>query len=89
MNAGIDSNERNTIILASKDDGETIVAPTASPVTHRISTTMITGTDNGNNQGNALIDDNGRSAWTALSSDGSGQIIEVYADPITKALLIQ
>lgn len=38
---------------------------------------------------NAYIDDNSRPTLTAIASDGSGQIVDVYADKITHRLLVQ
>lgn len=88
-NAKHDENGRATIIAASKNDGATIVPIYANPVTH---TLMIdnntTGSDNGNNSGNAMEDENSVAVWTALSSANDGSIIEVYGDPLTNSLLI-
>lgn len=88
MNSKHDQNARPTIILASKANGTDIIAIQASPVTHRL-VTAVPGGDNGNNGGNAIIDENGVASWIALSSANNGAIIEVYGDPLTKALLMQ
>lgn len=88
-NAKLDQNSRPSIICASKDDGTTIVPIIANPTTHEISVDdASTGTDNGNNGGAAMLDENGIPVWTALASDGSGTIVEVYADPATGKLLV-
>lgn len=89
MNASRDENDRPTIICASKNDGKTIVAITANPMTRGISISDGTsGVDNGNNNGNAMLDENGIAVWSALSSDGSGAVIEIYGDPLSGAVLI-
>lgn len=88
-NAGLDQNSRPTLIAASKDDGQTVVQVKADPTLHVIKIDdNTTGSDNGNNGGNAQLDENGFPVATALASDGSGDIIELYADPLTGALLI-
>ena len=88
MNAARDENNRTTIICASSADGQTIISAIADPSCHCLYTEDGTsGTDNGNNGGNAMLDQNGVPVWTALSSDGSGSIIEVYANPATGAVL--
>lgn len=88
-NAGHDQNGRPTIICASKNDGTTIVPILASASTHSLMTQDGTGqTNNGNNGGNAMEDENGVVVWTALSSANNGAIIEVYGDPTTGAVLI-
>ena len=38
---------------------------------------------------NAYIDENSRPTLTAVASDGSGDIVDVYADPITHRLLVE
>jgi hypothetical protein len=79
-NAKHDSNGRPTVICASSADGLTIV-----PIYVNVSNNnglMIddntTGSNNGNNSGNAIVDENGVAVWTALSSTGDGSIVEVY-----------
>lgn len=85
-----DENARPTIICASKVDGTTIVQIKATPTTHLLKTVDGTGqTDNGNNLGNAMEDENGVSVWTALSSAGNGNIVEVYGNASTGAVLIK
>ena len=88
-NAKFDQNNRPTIICASKNDGITIVPIQANPTTHclKVNDTM-GGSDNGNNNNNAMLDENSVPVFTALSSDGSGAIVEVYGDPVTNMLLI-
>jgi hypothetical protein len=88
MNAGRDENNRPTIIYASKNDGQVIVPAKANPVTHGLLVDDGTTGSDGNNNGNAMLDENGVAVWTALASDGSGQIIELYGDPTTGALLV-
>ncbi len=88
-NAGRDQNGRPTLITASSLDGTTIVPILANPTTHRVlNDDGATGSDNGNNGGNAMMDENMVSVATALSSDGSGTIIEIYGDISTGKLLI-
>ncbi len=88
-NAKIDQNGRRTLIAASLNDGMTIVPITANPVNHGLSIDdSSTGSDNGNNQGNAMLDENMQAVATAMASDGSGAIIELYGDPLTGKLLI-
>lgn len=87
-NAQYDQNGRATIICVSKNDGLTIIPAQADPVTHGLDTvTVTTGSDNGNNNGNAMIDENGISIWTALSSVDGKSIVEIYIDPVTKQVL--
>lgn len=89
-NAAKDQNSKNSIILASKDDGVTIVTAIANPSNHGICVNEgITGSDNGNNGGIAMLDENDVPVWTALSSDDDGTVVEVYGDPLTKYLLIK
>ena len=88
-NAKHDQNSRPTIICASKNDGTTIVPITANPTTYGLSIDdNTTGSDNGNNSGNAMLDENSVPVWTALASDGSGQVVEIYGDPATGKVLI-
>lgn len=87
MNSKKDQNGRNTIIAASSNDGTTIITALADSTTHRLLTTTTTVGDNGNNQGNAILDENSVSVWTALSS--TGDIVEIYGNPLTKAILIK
>lgn len=90
INAYRDQNNRPTMIASSQSDGITIVRILANPTTNNFLKVddASTGTDNGNHGGVALIDENGISALTALSSTGDGSIIELYADPATGKLLI-
>ena len=86
-NAGHDQNTRPTIICASQTDGTTIVQIQADPSTHVLKVSdNTTGSDNGNNNGNAMEDENSVSVWTALSSANDGSIIEVYG--LNNAVLI-
>lgn len=84
-----DQNGRNTIITASSADGVSIVANESDPVTHRLKTTTTTVGDNGNNNDNAMLDENSVPVWTALASDGSGRVIEIYGNPLSKAVFIK
>jgi hypothetical protein len=89
MNALHDENARPTITAVSSNDGDTVIPCVAIPASHRIRVNDdTTGSDNGNNQGNAMIDENSVATMTALSSDNDGTIVELYIDPLTKALLI-
>lgn len=90
MNAAHDQNGRPTIICASKDDGTTIVPIWALASNHGVIVNdSALGSDNGNNSGIAMIDENSVSVFTALSSANDGTIIEVYGDPLTNSLLIK
>ena len=84
-----DSNGRSSLIAVSSLNGTTVLALLADPVTHRLKATTTTVGDNGNNQGNAMVDENSVSVMTALSSADGSSIIEVYADPTTKALFLK
>lgn len=87
-NASRDENSRTTVICASSTDGLTIV-PVCAKANHSLCVDDdTTGIDNGNNEGNAMLDENSVSVWIAESSDGSGDIVEVYADPVSKKVLI-
>lgn len=88
-NAAHDENGRTTIICASKDDATIIVPLKINPSNHGLKINdNSTGSDNGNNSGNALLDENSVPVWAALASDGSGRIIEIYADAATGSILI-
>lgn len=88
-NAKFDENGRPTIICASDADGVSIVVLQADPTSHRLQGDDDTvGSDNGNNSGNAMLDENSVHVWTALSSANDGTIVEVYADPNTGKVLI-
>lgn len=90
VTANHDQNGKATITCASKNDGTTIVQITANSVNHGISIDDgATGSDNGNNGGNAMVDENGVPVWTALSSVDGKTIVEVYGDPATGKLLIK
>ena len=87
-NAKKDSNGRNTMTALSNVDVN-IVQITAEPITHGLGVDdNTTGSDIGNNSGVAQIDENNVSTLTALSSNGDGTIINLYADPLTGKLLI-
>jgi len=88
-NAKLDENSRPTITCASKLDGVTIVPIVADPSTHRLQAFEgHTGVDNGNNDDNAMLDENSVPVWTALSSDDDGKVVEVYGDLTAGAILI-
>lgn len=98
-NAYLDENTINTLIAASKNDGQTIVRVKANATSHGlVIDDNTTGTSNGNNKGNAARDENMRPVLIAVSSstttvDGVDYIegvtpVEVYGDPATGALLI-
>ncbi len=80
-NAKMDENNRPTIIAVSSSDGITIKQGKANPTNNSLKVdNNTTGSDNGNNSGNAMLDENSVPVWTALSSAGDGSIVEVYAD---------
>jgi hypothetical protein len=85
-NAKHDANARPTIICLSNIDGATTIPLLANGGLNVSDGT--TGSNVGNNGGNAMIDENSVSTWTALSSAGDGSIVNVYADGITQRLLI-
>jgi len=88
LNAGHDANGRPTIICASETDGVTIVPIFANPTSHGVlNDDNTTGSDNGNNGGNAMLDQNGVNVWLAESSDGSGSLIEVYGNSNNQILI--
>lgn len=88
-NAKLDQNSRPALIAASKNDGVTIVPVKANSSNHGLTIDDSTGgSDNGNNSGIAMLDENSISVATALASDGSGRVIEIYADPATGKLLV-
>ena len=84
-----DENNRPTAICVSQNDGTTIVPITANPTSHGVSISTSMSTDNGNNGGNAMLDENSVPVFMALSSHGDGTLVEVYADPITGAILVE
>lgn len=87
-NAKKDENGRNSIITASSANGTDILRAVADPITHVLHVEDGTsGSDNGNNLDNAMLDENSVPVWTALASDGSGRIIEVYGNPLDGAIL--
>ena len=86
MNSKLDENSRPTIICASSADGVTIVPIYANGGLFVEDDTI--GSDNGNNQGSAMLDENSIPVWTAESSTGDGSIVEVYANPVTNSILI-
>lgn len=85
-----DENGRSTVICVSNADGLAIVPLKADPTTHGLKISDgTTGSDAGNNGGKAMLDENSVSVWTALSSNGDGSIVEVYADPSTGSVLVK
>lgn len=88
-NAPIDSNNRPAIICASKLDGVTIVPIKADPATHGLKNDdNTTGSNNGNNNGVAMLDESSNQVWVAESSAGNGAIVEVYGDISNGKVLI-
>ena len=83
-----DENGRDSIICASNADGKTIVVVKATNVHALEVDDDTTGTDHGNDLGNASLDENSVPVWTVLSSAGDGSIIEVYGDPANGKILI-
>jgi hypothetical protein len=83
-----DQNGKPTITCALQTDGTTVVKVNIDPTSHAVKVDdNITGSDNGNNGGNAMIDGNGVPVWTALSSAGDGSLVEVYATSDGKILI--
>lgn len=86
-NAPLDENSREGIICALNTDGVTIVGVRANPITHAMKVANGLGqADNGNHDGNALIDENSRSSWYGLSSAGNGERIIIYANSLGAVL---
>ena len=88
-NSKKDENGRNTMTALSNVD-LSIVQIKANPSNNnglKVDDNT-TGSDIGNNSGIAQIDENNVSTLTALSSNGDGTIINLYADPTTGKLLI-
>jgi hypothetical protein len=80
-NAAHDENDRPTAICISMTDGTTIIPIKVNPTTHALhADNNTTGTDYGNNGGIAMLDENSVAVWTAESSDGSGNIVEIYGN---------
>lgn len=69
-------------------DGKTITPVNANPANHGLKIDdNTTGSDNGNNNGNAAIDENSKSSLYALSSDGLGSRINLYSTSDGKLLI--
>jgi hypothetical protein len=89
LNAKHDENHRPTLIAVSLADGVTIVQGKAHPSKHALEVdNNTTGSDNGNNGGNAMLDENSVPVWMALSSANDDSIVEVYANADTSKILI-
>lgn len=89
MNIPLDDNGRQGVAAALNTDGKTITAVTFNPTSHGMLIVSGSGqVDHGNHGGNALIDENSRSSWFGLSSDGSGERIIVYCNS-SGAVLIE
>lgn len=87
-NAFLDENSRPTLTGALSSDGATPTQVFAVKTSHALEIDdNTTGSDNGNNGGNALTDDNGRPTLTALASDGSGEIVNVYVTSTNKLMV--
>lgn len=87
--SALDQNSRQGIICALNTDAKTPVQIKVNPASHGLEVVNGSGQmDNGNHDGNALIDGNSRFSWYGLSSDGSGQRIIVYANS-SGAILIE
>lgn len=88
-NAYKDENGVSTLIAASKNDGVTPVRVLANATNHGLKIDDNTsGSDNGNNGNNATRDQNNVPVLIAVSSVDGFTPVEVYADPVTGALLI-
>lgn len=80
-NAKIDENGRPTMIGVLNTTPTTIMQVKANSSNHALKINDGTsGTDNGNNGGNALLDENSFPVLMALSSAGTGALVEVYVD---------
>lgn len=87
-NAPLDDNDRPGMICVLDTDPTIIIQAKADPTIHGLSVSDGTGgTDNGNNDGQALIDENSNSVWIAESSAGDGAIVEVYANSSGEVLI--
>ena len=85
-NALIDQNMRRALFALSKADGKTLVRPQVSN-NHLMAFLVVSGgTDYGNTP---VFDGNGESQMFGESSDGSGTLINVYADAPTGSILIK
>ena len=90
VNAKHDENARPTMIAISSTDGVTIEPVKADPTTHALHISDgTTGSDLGNNSGNALLDENGVSVLMAESSAGDGSLVELYINDATGRLLVK
>lgn len=87
-NAPRDENSKTTIICASSADGLTIVPIQATSAHALLVEDGTSGTDNGNNNGNAMLDENGVAVWTGISNADGKTVIEIYGNPLTGAILI-
>lgn len=88
-NAPIDSSNRPAIICASSLDGTTIVPIKSNPSTHAITVDdNTTGSNNGNNNGVAMLDENSNQVWIAESSAGNGAIVEIYGNASNGKVLV-
>ncbi len=84
-----DQNHVTTLITASSVDGLAVVRNKVNATTHALVVDdASTGSDNGNNDGNATRDENHVPVLLAASSVDGVAIVEVYGDAITGALLI-
>lgn len=87
-NALPDENNRPTMIATLNSNGSTITRVTANASNHGLKVDdNTTGSDNGNNNGTANLDENSKPVMTALSSTGDGTLVEVYCDSSGKLLI--
>ena len=76
-----DANQRPVLSGILNTDGVTITPVKADPTTHIINTSDdTTGSDNGNNGGIAMLDENSVAVGTAVSSSDGVSIVELYVD---------
>jgi len=88
-NSKKDENGRQSIIGVSQTVPTTIVKAVADPTTHLLLVEDgSTGSNNGNNNGVALLDENSAPVLMACSSAGDGTLVEVYMNPVTGAILV-
>lgn len=87
-NAKIDENGRPSIIGASNLNGTTIIQVQASTTSHALSVNNgYIGIDSGNNNGNAMLDENSKAVWVALSASANGSFVEVYTNSSNQVLI--
>ena len=83
-----DANQRPVLAGILNTDGVTITPVQADPTTHIILTSDdTTGSNNGNNSGIAMLDENSVAVGTAVSSVDGTTIVELYVDSSGELLI--